>query len=62
MVWDKRQGKGDTTMKNPIIAQLRAQALADALLVLHYAESEGAKAHHEAKALRAWQDLKDAIE
>lgn len=49
-------------MKNPIIAQLRAQALADAMLLVYYAESKEAKEHHKAKALAAWQELKDAME
>jgi hypothetical protein len=49
-------------MKNPPLAQYHAQALADALLILHYAESEGAKAYHEVKVLRAWLILKEAME
>ena len=49
-------------MKNPPLAQYRAQELADSLLLVHYAETERARAYHEAQAAKAWKELKEVME
>ena len=49
-------------MKNPITAKLRAQQLIERLLLIHYAETEDARAYHEAQAARAWKELKEVME
>ena len=50
-------------MKNPIIAQSRAQRLADALLLLHWLDKrDELYAYHEAQAEKAWKELKEVME
>ena len=49
-------------MKTPIIAKIRAQQLIERLLLIHYAESEDARAYHEDQAAKAWKELKEVME
>ena len=49
-------------MKNPIVAKQSAQKLMEKLLLMHYAETEDARAYHEAEAEKAWKELKEVME
>ena len=49
-------------MKNPIVAKQSAQKLMEKLLLMHYAETEDARAYHGAEAEKAWKELKEVME
>ena len=49
-------------MKNPILAKYRAQQLMERLLLVHYADTEWSRAHHEAEAAKVWEQLKEEME
>ena len=49
-------------MKNPILAKYRAQQLMERILLMHYAETEGSRAYHEAEVAKVWEQLKEEME